>query len=465
MKKIAIGLLVMSYCLVGTTAFGEGIDNYTVLMLHSDGVQGSTNFIDDSFSGHTVTPGGAFIDTNQKKFGAGSASFGGSGGYFTIPDSSDWSFGTEDFTIDAWVKFSFFGDYNVLCAANHQTNANQGWIFSVPNPNRISFYPDFSRGFAFDGSTLSTGIWHHIAAVRSGDVLKMYLNGEQYDIARDIAGLSCDAPDNSYLYAGVYRGAGLTTPLNGYIDEFRISKGIARWTSDFTPPIEPYSTHTPDTLISTFLLGDLDLNGRVDSSDLGTFINSFGNSNMNYLRGDTNGDNRVDLDDFATLRSNYDMDNIADDRTTALYHGNDLILTVYTDSHKDVHVYQGRGFFTINELLDASMLNPGDFIVKTYANGAQLTFDHNGWPVLNSTLGEDPDALETVLTVEALENLVENGIVEEGVLVDNPTIQGDQETLARLAVAEELIAIRNTKNLTYYNELKSKSKYLDWLKS
>jgi len=463
MKKMVIGLIIMSYCLMGTYVLGDGIDNYTVLMLHSDGGQGSNNFIDDSSRGHAIIPNNPFIDTSQKKFGTGSIFFDGVDDYLSIPYSTDWDLlgsALDDWTVDFWVKhgdhlgeeyyINQYLDGNSLWEIRHQQGI--GIRFNAYNGGVLVASID-------DVGVITDADWHHIALCKAGSSYRLYKDGLEIGSTSD--------SDTAAFQGDLYIGA-VGRPnhyFSGWMDEIRISKGITRWASDFTPPIESYNDIITPPISSTFLLGDFDLNGRVDIEDGNTFTSCFGNRNMGYLQGDITGDGKVHIDDFAILRGNYDVDNRIEGEATSLYHGDDIILTLYPDGHKEVHVYQGRGFFTMDELLDASLIDPGDFMIKTYTNGAQLTFDRHGWPVLNSMSAENPEALEAVLTDELLEGFVETSVAEEDALVDNSTIQGDQEILAKLAVAEELFATRNTKDLTYYNELKSKSKYLDWLKS
>jgi hypothetical protein len=82
-----------------------GIDAYTVLMLHMDGVDTCTHFLDSELTPKAVTAvGNAQIDTAQSKFGNASALFDGAGDYLSVPDSADWAFGTGAFTIDFWTQ-------------------------------------------------------------------------------------------------------------------------------------------------------------------------------------------------------------------------------------------------------------------------------------------------------------------------------------------------------------------------
>ena len=106
----------------------SGWDNYTKLLLHFDGTDGSTTFVDSSPSGKTVTAvGNAQIDTAQYKFGGASGLFDGNGDYLSVPDSDDWYFGTGDFTIDAWARFANANVCHCICA--QRADDNNYWAF------------------------------------------------------------------------------------------------------------------------------------------------------------------------------------------------------------------------------------------------------------------------------------------------------------------------------------------------
>lgn len=214
----------------------------TVLLLHADGTDGSTTFTDSSDSVKTVTANGnAQIDTAQSKFGGASALFDGTGDYLSSADSADWSFGTGDLTIDMWVRFTT------------ALNATTATLYSqrVDADNRVSFYwngtGDPNIYFeSYSGAALvcqiqgawspSLDTWYHVAVTKSGSDYKIFINGTQVASGTDASSL----PD---LAAGITIGAissGGGWP--GWIDEFRVIKGTAVWTSDFTVPSVAYQS-------------------------------------------------------------------------------------------------------------------------------------------------------------------------------------------------------------------------------
>ena len=238
MKKIFLALSVFlffaSNCFAGLPSSEYSSDANTQLLLHMNGTDGSTTFTDSGSTVHTVTAvGNAQIDTAQSKFGGASGLFDGTGDYLSIPDHADWYFGSGDFTIDFWVMFN--STASSLGFAGHDNDGgNVSWEFYWHSTDGIKFR------YSTDGTVLTTitrawspsiNTWYHLAIIRSGSVGKIFVDGLQ--IGADID-FSTDSFYNSTMgcYIGCIYGNG-TISFNGWIEEFRISKGIARWTSNF----------------------------------------------------------------------------------------------------------------------------------------------------------------------------------------------------------------------------------------
>ena len=215
-------------------------DSYTKLLIHSDTTDGSTTFVDSSPQGHTVT---AYNDahhevTNAKpSFGGSSIHFDGTGtgsyDYLEVADHADWEFGTGDFTIDTWVRFTDWATSGQTIMLN-QYSGSGDWIFQL-NYGKWGFYSNDAYHDASTGPSANT--WYHFAVVRSSGTITLYVDGVSvlsYDGSHSISG-------SGPLEIGSYN-SGASLPFNGLLDEVRISKGIARWTSDFTPPTRPYAT-------------------------------------------------------------------------------------------------------------------------------------------------------------------------------------------------------------------------------
>jgi len=230
----------------------SGVDSYTKLLLHCNGTDGSTDFDDSGYTGHTVTVNGdTQIDTSQKKFGTGSALFDGTGDYLSIPDSSDWNFGTDAFTIDLWIYCTNLYDHSRLLSTSDSNYT--GFLLYVSANGSMGFLvgtgSSWNPSLIAGAGTISENTWHHIAVVREGtgsNEFKLYVDG----VMKSQTTYNSSIGDGGDVFIiGNWRL--YDEYFYGYMDEIRISKGIARWTSNFTPPSSEYSSETDNmTLIS-----------------------------------------------------------------------------------------------------------------------------------------------------------------------------------------------------------------------
>ena len=184
---------------------------------------------DNAMQNDLVTVGTAQVSTSVYKYGTGSMAFSGSGAWLTTADKTSLQLGTGDFTIEGWVYLNATGTaYGIVSKGA----ASSGWSVNVTAGNLLSFG---YTATALTGTTaLSATTWYYFAVVRSGSGtgnLKIYLNGT---LEATSSGAVTDAfTQTNIMYVGANRiGA---TPLNGYVDDLRITKGIARYTANFTP--------------------------------------------------------------------------------------------------------------------------------------------------------------------------------------------------------------------------------------
>jgi hypothetical protein len=220
-------------------------DSYTKSLLHMNGVDGSTTFTDMASGGtHTWTASGtAQIDTAQSKFGGASGLFDGYGDYIRSADSPDWAFGTGDFTIDFWVKINNLTTYQTLQSQRADSN-NAVEIYFYGASNKSLRMIAKSAGtiimYYYTGSNaISDTNWHHVAFVRNGSNFYIFVDGTSKTLTAHTEVDSKSLPDiAAQLWIGGYTGG--TYWFNGWLDEYRISKGIARWTGSFTPPTQEY---------------------------------------------------------------------------------------------------------------------------------------------------------------------------------------------------------------------------------
>lgn len=248
-----IGAKLAEPIMVRTTGVvSGGNDEFTVLLLHCDGTDASTTFTDDSTGGvgspHTVTANGnAQIDTAQSKFGGASGLFDGTGDYLSIPDSADWSLGTDDFTIDMWVRLNAnTARYFILSQGNDvdnqmwlglnmtETTSQGGLFFLVKSSGAdvIRIKQDSNTGW-------DNGTWYHIAVTRNGSTYRIFRDGTQLATVENTDSLA-DFTSAMNIGRNQFGETGWVD-FNGWLDEIRFSKDMARWTANFTPPTEAYS--------------------------------------------------------------------------------------------------------------------------------------------------------------------------------------------------------------------------------
>lgn len=180
------------------------------------------------------TVGTARIDTTTKKFGTGSMYFNGTSDYIKLPASSDFSFGTGDFTVEAWVYPTNITQRGVIAGNRNGIGANE-WLFQYYS-SKI-YFGTGATDLLISPITLVSNTWYHVAVVRSGTTLSLFENG-----VRTIS--TTNSTDFSSVYVlgigSLNNGQYFHT---GYIDDLRITKA-AVYTSTFTPPALESSTKT-----------------------------------------------------------------------------------------------------------------------------------------------------------------------------------------------------------------------------
>ena len=214
------------------------------LLLHGDGADGSTTIVDSSPLPKTVTAvGNAQISTAQSKFGGASIAFDGAGDYLQSPTNSEFVLGTGDFTLEAWIyPLGFagapnFNDYGPIFDYRTANASQVNVLLSFLGSSILYFY--VNGAIRIIGTAISTNQWTHVALARSSGTTRVFINGTQ-------AG-SNYSDANNYVSSVFRIGGNVNTDafFNGYIDDLRITKGVARYTSNFTPPTAPFPDAGP----------------------------------------------------------------------------------------------------------------------------------------------------------------------------------------------------------------------------
>lgn len=273
------------------------------------------NFSDASDESYPITANGDVqADTTQSKFGGasahldgnsdylslpdspswqlggsgGSAKFDGDGDYLSIPYSSDWQLGggTGDFTIDTWVRFADL-TFHPLMQQFEGLGPERFWAFYWNNSGSNLVF-ETTGGIGGDIFSIgkpwspSVNTWYHVAVVRNRNVLTLYVDGVSIGsnaisgaVGNFAADLTIGAFTTSYIY-------------NGWMDEIRISN-VARWTSNFTPPVQEY-TSDQNTKLLLHLNHDF-----ADSSSVNHSITSNGNVSIDHSNFRFQGDFTIDF--------------------------------------------------------------------------------------------------------------------------------------------------------------------------
>lgn len=222
--------------------------NSVVLMLPLNGNDGDTISTDESNSSHSLTfLANAELDTAQKKFGTTSLVLDGSGDAVQSADSADWNFGASPFTIELWARFTqevtSDGDSNTLISqwGNPETDSFILDYVQISGVDYLRFIGS-SDGVSVDVDVKGTwtpdlNTWIHLAVDRSGsDDFRVYANGEVIQTVNSSITLF---NGTAVLWVGGREDLN-TLGHHGWIDEVRITKGIARYGGAFTPPDNPF---------------------------------------------------------------------------------------------------------------------------------------------------------------------------------------------------------------------------------
>lgn len=200
------------------------------LLLHMDGADGSTVFTDSSAAPKTLARyGNPRIVTAQSKWGGASAYFDGNYSKLEVPSNPELAFGTGDFTVECLVfslpatgggvdfdKLIFGGfqaDPDFICFLGSSNLAPALWNGSIAPVSQIVVPPN---------------TWTHVAWCRASGVLRIFVNGQK--------GIEASMPTQFNQSSNYIGGEVNTRFLNGYIDDLRITKGVARYTANFSPP-------------------------------------------------------------------------------------------------------------------------------------------------------------------------------------------------------------------------------------
>jgi len=211
--------------------------------------------IDNSMSNNLETVNQAQISTSVLKYGTGSIYFDGVDDNIVIPYNPVFGFGTGDFTVEGWFYFPTLSTTarGIIALGDGYNGGGpyNGWSLTYlgsegSNQIRFSRYDGTQYDYVTSGLSLSANTWHHIAVSRSSGAFKIFVDGVSYysnTVTTSFAPVNTNPLRVALQYYGPAGGYGGPRYWNGYIDDLRITKGYARYTSNFTPPSSAFENN------------------------------------------------------------------------------------------------------------------------------------------------------------------------------------------------------------------------------
>lgn len=241
-----VGNTVTSYASDGTTVLATGtiasiVGNYVNLTGKCTGFQSITNRTGKTVIAHRS----AQISTAQQKYGQSSLLLNGTTDYVTVTTNPDFAFGTGAWTIEMWVYRAGGSGANQILADFRQSNTTVTPVLYL----NTTYVPTFlvnGVNVITGGSAFPLNTWTHVAVSKSGTSTKMFVNGTQSG--------STYTDNNNYIQGPLYIGSNFSAGslFNGYIDDVRIEKGVAKYTSNFTAPVSALTADSNTVLLLNF---------------------------------------------------------------------------------------------------------------------------------------------------------------------------------------------------------------------
>ena len=281
----------------GSTAGDDQFAKVTALF-NFDGSDGdtTTSGLDASNKNLTLSySSGDQLSNTQKKFGATSLYVADN---VTVSSSDGFNMGTGDFTIEGWYYLTQFNNqflYDQWSSSSTGAGNNKIYVKSTDGGS-IRVYYDGSGKFTTTGG-ISWNTWTHLAVVRYSNTITVYFNGTADGTTQSYSGQFGKTGD---LYIGDQHAGGGGAPQM-YVDDLRVTKGLARYTSNFTAPTTAHLSSAGDSLKNIIVNEDAD----------GVIIGTSGISTTRIAKAwvNFNGTGTV------AIRSSYNVSSITDDAT------------------------------------------------------------------------------------------------------------------------------------------------------
>ena len=218
--RIVKGTAVYTSAFTPPSAPLTAITNTSLLLSYTN-----AGILDNAMMNDLETVGNAQISTSVKKYGTGSIAFDGAGDYLISKASPIWLF-SGDWTMEAWIyPTNVTGVHVIFETRNRTTNASPCLYTSGTN-----LVVDTGTAAVVSAGTITINTWQHVAATRSGNSWRIFINGTQ------VGSTTTNTTAYTTAYGCCIGSSFYNEDYAGYIDDARITQGYARYTANFTPP-------------------------------------------------------------------------------------------------------------------------------------------------------------------------------------------------------------------------------------
>lgn len=368
----------------GVTVIAQDVvEDFDSGLVVIDGRSDDWELAEDRPGKNVTLQGDAQLDTGIKKFGTASFQLDGDGDFANISSQEDFGFGSDNFTVEAWI-------YPLSTQVSRIVDFRDGAIndnaFSLNlNSDDLQVYIDGAYRIT-SSSAVTLNDWNHVAYSKNGTTGTLYLNGVSVGSWTDNVDYGTTKP---LVIGALFDGS--TSFFNGYIDELRVSKGIARYTSNFTTPTEAFNGDSNTVLLlhfdgtdeSTAVIDDgitfqdirsssggtASVISRYDRKEFGAELRSIASANV-YGTFGVSADGpgvrlRLSSHDFGYIGSGKKFDNNDDDviQANEINEANGgKIFYNSTDQYGD---YRIGDLFTVNQETGTVTFSTGDFEITS----------------------------------------------------------------------------------------------------
>jgi hypothetical protein len=198
----------------------------------------NAGILDNTMSNNLETVGNAQIDTSIVKYGTGSMEFDGSGDYLICPVDTTpyYEIVNRSWTLESWVYLTTSALRNLAsCGPANAGSINRGWAIAIHQASSIVYFSSVGADNTYSSVTMPLNSWFHLAFVYNGTSLVLYINGVNVGSKTPSLANPTIAGGDRLVIGSNYTGG--SSYFSGFMDDFRFTQGIARYTTNFTPPI------------------------------------------------------------------------------------------------------------------------------------------------------------------------------------------------------------------------------------